>query len=123
MANCYSVISLLILLLTILSISPSTAASWDRFSDTWVATDALGRTVSTNEQVGSPRKDKFVGIFYFLWQGEHGLDGPFDITKILVKDPDAMKKPESPLWGPQGTFHHWGEPLFGYYLSDDFLLE
>lgn len=87
--------------------------------DTWTATDAVGRTVSTAEEVGPPRKGRFVGAFYFLWLGEHGRGGPYDITNILAKDPEAMSKPDSPLWGPQGAYHHWSEPLFGYYLSDD----
>jgi hypothetical protein len=91
----------------------------DTRADTWVATDGLGRKVSTHKEVGGPRKDKFVGIFYFLWMGQHGTGGPYDITKILAADPDAMRKPDSPLWGPKNAFHHWGEPLFGYYLSDD----
>ena len=85
----------------------------------WPATDALGRAVSTAETVGGPRKARFVGMFYFLWLGEHGRGGPYDISKILAKDPDAINHPESPLWGPVNAFHHWGEPLFGYYLSDD----
>ncbi len=98
---------------------PCLALAWDTMPDTWVATDALGRVVSTNEKVGAPRKDKFVGVFYFLWLGEHGTGGPYDISKILAKDPNAINDPNSPLWGPVSTFHHWGEPLFGYYLSDD----
>ncbi len=97
----------------------ASAEAWDTQPDTWVATDHLGRKVSTHEDVGGPRKDKFVGIFYFLWMGQHGTDGPYDITKILAADPEAMRKPDSPLWGPRHKFHHWGEPLFGYYLSDD----
>ena len=52
-----------------------------------------------------------VGLFYFLWLGEHGRKGPYDVTKILEADPDAGQKPDSPLWGPWGTYHHWGEPL------------
>jgi hypothetical protein len=92
---------------------------WDTFSDTWGATDALGRALPGYEQVGPPRKDRFVGVFYFLWHGAHVNGGPYDITKILQQDPDAMQKPDSPLWGPIGAPHHWGEPLFGYYVSDD----
>ncbi len=88
-------------------------------SDTWAATDALGRTLVTHEQAGPPRPDKFVGVFYFLWMGQHGTDGPYDITRILARDPQAMKNPASPLWGPSHHYHYWGEPLFGYYLSDD----
>src|ERR1051325_5877380 len=89
------------------------------FSDTWVATDALGRAVPTFPEVPAPRADRTVGIFYFLWHGAHVQGGPFDVTKILATDPDAMQKPNSPLWGPLHAPHHWGESLFGYYLTDD----
>lgn len=91
----------------------------DSFSDTWVATDALGRQVATFPEVTAPRADRTVGIFYFLWHGAHIQGGPFDVTKILAADPDAMQKPDSPLWGPLHVPHHWGESLFGYYLTDD----
>lgn len=99
--------------------SDARAAFRDTFPDTWVATDSLGRRVCTAAQAGPMREGKFVGIFYFLWLGQHGLSGPHDITKILQADPDALSKPSSPPWGPLHAFHHWGEPLFGYYLSDD----
>ncbi len=95
------------------------APHWDTAADTWVATDALGRVLPGYEQVGPPRKDRTVGLFYFLWHGAHVNGGPYDISKILQADPDAMRKPDSPLWGPLGANHHWGESLFGYYLSDD----
>ena len=93
--------------------------AWDTFSDTWVATDGLGRALPTALDVGAPRQDHFVGIFYFLWLGQHGDAGPYDITKILAADPDAMSKTDSPLWGAMQAPHHWGESLFGYYVSDD----
>ena len=93
--------------------------SWDTFADTWVATDALGRSLPTHREVGSPRSDKFVGVFYFLWHGQHGQQGPFDITRILATDPQALTKSSSPPWGPKYAMHHWGESIFGYYLSDD----
>lgn len=90
----------------------------------WPATDALGRTLPLAAQVGPPRSDRFVGIFYFLWLNERGgkspnWDGPYDIARILAKDPDALTKPTSPLWGPIGMYHYWGEPLYGYYHSTD----
>ena len=107
------------LMLLVLMALPCVSIAWDTQPDTWVATDALGRVVPTNDKVGPPRKDRFVGAFYFLWLGEHGTGGPYDITKILAKDPNAINDPKSPLWGPVGAFHHWGESLFGYYLSDD----
>lgn len=90
----------------------------------WPATDALHRALPLTREVGPPRTDRFVGMFYFLWHGAapsknpHG-DGPYDITRILAQDPDARSKPRSPLWGPIGAYHYWGEPLYGYYRSDD----
>jgi hypothetical protein len=110
------------LMISVLPITRShaqTLSSSDVMPDTWAATDALGRKLPDYAQVGPPRKDKFVGIFYFLWLGQHAQDAPYDITKILKADPNAMQEPNSPLWGPPGHFHYWGEPLFGYYYSDD----
>ncbi|HSW46029.1 MAG TPA: hypothetical protein VLM89_10705, partial [Phycisphaerae bacterium] len=107
----------------LISLSPAgegeAPASTDTRPDTWVATDGLGRTLPTAEQVGLPREGKYVGVFYFLWLGQHGTDGPYDITRILTAQPNAMTEPDNPAWGPQSHYHHWGEPLFGYYLGDD----
>ena len=101
------------------ALGPGQNALWDTFSDTWAATDALGRRVPTYEDVGPPRADRVVGIFYFLWHGAHVRGGPYDVTKILAQDPQAMEKNQSPLWGPMHAPHHWGQSIFGYYLTDD----
>ncbi len=90
----------------------------------WPATDGLGRSLPMSGAVSPPRSGRFVGMFYFLWHDNRGGkrpggDGPFDVSKILLADPDAAKKPTSPLWGPLGQHHYWSEPLYGYYLSDD----
>ncbi len=95
------------------------AAEWDLSSDTWSATDALGRSLPSAAETGPPRPDRTVGIFYFLWHGAHIQGGPFDVSRILAQDPAAMDKPESPLWGPLHAPHHWGESIFGYYLTND----
>ena len=95
------------------------AEDWDVYSDTWVATDSLGRTLPTFELTGPPKPDKTAALFYFLWHGRHGERGPFDVTEILKKDPGAMKKKDSPLWGPMHAPHHWGESIFGYYVGED----
>jgi hypothetical protein len=90
----------------------------------WPATDALDRKLPLADEMGPPQSSRFVGIFYFLWHNQRGgkspnWDGPYDIGRILAQDPDALKKPDSPLWGPIGMYHYWGEPLYGYYLSTD----
>lgn len=97
----------------------SWGAQWDTEPDTWVATDGLGRTVPLSPEVPLPRANRTVGMFYFLWHGAHVQGGPFDVSRILAQDPEAMRKPESPLWGPLHVPHHWGESLFGYYLTAD----
>jgi len=96
-----------------------TAPQWDAQSDTWEASDMLARTLAAADTAPAPRPDRFVGMFYFLWQGQHGIQGPFDNSKILATHPEALEDGNNPAWGPLHTFHHWGEPLFGYYLSDD----
>jgi len=89
----------------------------------WPATDALGRSLPSASEVGPPKTNRFVGIFYFI--NHNGsprcslLDGPYDISRIFAREPDALKNPASPFWGKIGTAYYWGEPLFGYYLGDD----
>jgi len=94
-------------------------AGWDTFSDTWVATDALGRSLPSSSEAGLPRKHRTVGVFYFLWHYPAAPRGPFDISQILAREPQAITNAASPLWGPLHEFHHWGQSIFGYYLSDD----
>ncbi|WP_165245133.1 hypothetical protein [Paludisphaera soli] len=87
------------------------APSWDVMADTWVATDGLGRVVPGSDEVGPPREGRTTGIFYFLWN--EGQNPVYDLSKILTANPD------DPKFGPPGAFHHWAEPLFGYYRDDD----
>ncbi|CAF1029508.1 unnamed protein product [Adineta steineri] len=91
--------------------------SLDLMSDTWTATDGLGRSLPRKAKL--PRQDRFVGVFYFLWLGLETSDGPFDISKIITANPDAMQQPNNTAWGPLYHYHHWGEPYFGYYRSTD----
>ena len=79
--------------------------------------DALGRKTPLPGECPAPRKNRQVGIFYFLWCGEHGRHAPLDITKIIAEHPDAGHRFD--VWGNIGQMHHWGEPFYGYYYSDD----
>jgi len=49
--------------------------------ETWAATDALGRSLPTYHEVGSPRNNKYVGIFYFFWKVTPILGG---VQEILI---------------------------------------
>ncbi|MBI1320249.1 MAG: hypothetical protein GC168_15085 [Candidatus Hydrogenedens sp.] len=85
----------------------------DTYADTWVATDALGRTVPGAAETGPPRKDKWVGIFYWTWHTQRG--GPNDNTKILAD----VGEDGVVAWPENHAPYHWGEPELGYYLMTD----
>ncbi len=93
----------------------------DTYSDTWVATDALGRELPDSTKIGPPRPDRFVAMFYFLTGGSYGPNfrGPYDNSVILKEHPEAINEINNPAWGPEGAAHYWGKPLLGYYRSDD----
>ncbi len=81
-------------------------------SDTWVATDALGRELPGYEECGPVKRDRYVGMFYFItnWL-EPDSDGPYNVSEILAANPD------DPQWGPKA--HYWGEPELGFYKNDE----
>ncbi len=93
---------------------------YSQVNGTYAGVDSLGRKLT--EDGLEPREDRYVGVFYFLWQGQHGTSGPHDNNKIVAENPDALKSEAN--WikyggGAQGAHHFWGEPLFGYYTSND----
>ncbi|MDR1224351.1 MAG: hypothetical protein LBL07_15940, partial [Tannerella sp.] len=65
----------------------------DIYPDTWVATDALGRSMPGIGEAGSVKtgQRRVVGIFYITWhtQGLAGMKSPYeaDVTKVLQKAP------------------------------------
>ena len=79
-------------------------------------TDDLERSMPKPSEVRTFRDDRYVGVFYFLWLR---LNRVYDNSQILRDHPDAATTNASPPWGPIHAFHFWGEPLFGYYRSDD----
>jgi hypothetical protein len=112
---------------------PDPPAFRDLLSDTWAATDSLGRSLPTAVETRSPRKDRFVGVFYFLTHGSkiyyaggpkpdystYGSDPRVlnDNTKIIrAAGGDTVSRPEA--WKNVGEAW-WGEPAVGYFLADD----
>ena len=90
-------------------------------------TDALGRTITPTEGFVS---DKFVSVFFFVWFGTH-TSKVYNIDELLQEyENGIIGNEENPLWAvsgeyynsqisPNGEFHYWGEPLYGYYDASD----
>ncbi len=86
----------------------------DLRQDTWAASDDLNRQLPLNVEVN--KKDRKVGIFYFMWhrgKGElmdhslaYAMGGIEEFEKVMQQ-------------GRLGFAHYWAEPYFGYYRSDD----
>lgn len=95
----------------------------DLYPDTWVGTDALGRTMPAYQEAGPVKNDhrRIVGIFYITWHsdGLHNMRSPYDadVTKVLEAHPEARLDGNNAAW-KDGSYH-WGEPESGYFLSKD----
>ena len=85
----------------------------------YAGTDDLGRTLFDSTQVGVVTEDHDVGVFYFLWHGQHGDPGVQNMQQIIDQAGDAAADVNNPLWGKVHTWHWWNEPLYGYYYIDD----
>ena len=84
-----------------------------------VGVDEFGRTFDFVNGYNTQQ----VGLFFFLLLDQHYYTnehtGVYDVTKIIANyGLDAMFKTASDV-SPAGQFHWWGEPLWGYYRSDD----
>lgn len=117
-------VSVLFVTLTFSSCSVLRSVKYDgpysEVNGAYAAVDDLGRELVMDSE--KPQTEKIVGIFYFLWQGEHGTAGPYDNEKIVSSNPDAVLSEDNWLasgGGAVGAHHFWGEPLFGYYTSKD----
>lgn len=95
------------------------AGAFSPVTGTTVGTDALGRVLPVD--CGGQAAGREVGIFYFLWLGQHGRARVLD-NSLLSKIPGALGSEQG--WmaaggGNVGESHFWGKPMFGYYTSDD----
>ena len=100
----------------------ATAAGQTVNSDSWAATDALGRKVCEYGEAGDRKKDKFVAMFYWTWH-QMGIDTAYqvkNITEIVRRYPEAMKDYNHPAWGTSKPgLYYWEQPLLGYYKTTD----
>ena len=86
--------------------------------DTWVFTDALGRTSLTYEDVGGPREDKTIAMFFWTWFDRLNNLTPVNMTELMKVHPEIKNDYYSPLWDPNGAFF-WNESIYGYYRTSD----
>ena len=84
--------------------------------DTWVFTDGLGRVSLTNAEVGDPREDKTVAMFYWTWHLSRGT--PLNVTEFIKKYPEAIHDYDHAAW-PADVAYYWNESVYGYYLATD----
>ena len=88
--------------------------------DTWVFTDGLGRVSLTNAEVGDPKDDKTVAMFYWTWHMHHKHAGAYNNDAFLRKYPEAIRDYDHPAWEEvSGCGLYWNEPLWGFYAEDD----
>lgn len=85
----------------------STAASGD-YGDSFGAVNAVD-------------EEKYVGIFYCLWMGTDTpakQDGKKSVSDVYYGDNALEKFRDTAINGGQ-AYRYWGEPMYGYYRSND----
>ncbi|WP_211316444.1 hypothetical protein U0035_00055 [Niabella yanshanensis] len=85
-----------------------------------VGVDHFGRTFGS---ISSMKTDKQVGLFFWLWIGQPHAGNIYDASKILAM-PNGLKlltdfEYQDESISPNGQAHFWGEPIWGYYNSED----
>jgi len=84
-----------------------------------VATDALGRKLPSYAEVGGPKPNRYVGLFYWQWHGPDRWGADYNVTEFMKTHPGFKDFQAHPKGGPDYPTWFWAEPLFGYYLSTD----
>lgn len=90
----------------------------DNYSDTWAATDSLGRKVAGYAEAGDVKEgDHYVGIMYWDWH-VNTQNTPRVIPEIVKANPDTWQK-GGEHW-PSSSSYYWGEPILGFYTSFEY---
>lgn len=97
--------------------------------DTWVFTDGLGRVSLTNTDVGNPREDKTVAMFFWNWHARFAKErSAFNVQKYIDEQTAAGIPLEDYLYDYDhegwlakdfSVQYFWDEPIYGFYRSDD----
>ncbi len=101
------------------------AAMFDLLADTWVATDALNRSLPTLADTGSPRTNRPIGMFYYLWHKYapgFGSGTNWDVSQWLAAHPYTDPHnpwADNPITQTAKSTYWWGQPELGYYDPAD----
>ena len=89
--------------------------------DTWVFTDGLGRTSLTYADVGAPKDNKTLAMFFWTWHssGNARLE-PITLQELSTLYPESMQDYNAPIWNELGyKAFFWNEPIYGFYGGTD----
>ena len=102
------------------------AATVDLMEDTWVATDALNRSLPGLADCGSPRTNRPIGMFYYLWHHNTGTFGDgganWDVSQYLSTHPYTNPHnpwADNPIMQTVNATYWWGRPQLDYYDPSD----
>jgi len=95
----------------------------ENYSDTWVATDMLGRKVADYNEAGDKNPDKQVGMFYWTWHATHeklNLKSFSNNQAVLDSyNGDISEIMNNPSYGKWGETGFWNESVYGHYHGLD----
>ncbi len=99
-------------------VEPSANTKYNNFNV--VGVDLFGRSFNT---ISAFKKNRQVGMFFWPWIGQPYASGIYDATKIAAL-PNGIKiltdfNSYDANISPNGQAHYWGQPLWGYYNSED----
>ena len=88
---------------------------------TWAATDDLGRSLSSYDDLQKEnKKDRYVGMFFWDWHTDFAKQNKaVNLTELLAKYPEAKNDYNHPAWQENVGKYFWNEPIYGYYSSED----
>ncbi len=93
-------------------------AAHEPMPDTWAFTDGLGRQSLSYEEVGGPKADRTLALFYWTWHVSQGHQPPQNNQQVLDAHPEALNDFDHPAW-KTGVKNFWDEPIYGYYITND----
>jgi len=101
------------------------AAMVDLMEDTWVAADTLSRSLPGLAECGSPRTNRPIGLFYYLWHKYapgFGTANWWDVSQYLAANPFTDPHnpwADNPVMQTAKATYWWGQPELGYYDPSD----